>query len=421
MGPLGFGLNVDFAVAPSDGTTAYACHPVPPEGVEAVQQVQIWVTHDLGAHWTHVGNLPELGWTFTSCPIDVDMLDSNRILMFLETQSPQTHTNVLEFWASSDGGVTWSKIATVLSQPTAANPLDFIDQIATVGGKTYAVITTDISWPTAVPTPTPRPLPTTFPSQPNTGQLPKFSSTHIMVSSDGMHTWQPVDEPLLAAVGPNYFISEIWAQPGPGGQPILLADVGTYGDFYGPQMLWESRDGGAEWAQLSAPSLDGIVARASTTGHSWYICGWSWAGSPDNIQVRLACSVDGGITWTPRPALRTCQSCEDTKAWPYILSPQYIYIAGNGSLVMEAGPRNYSNSSNNLYSLPVNSSHWQYLGPMPQSDGLLYAPAPTSMGGGPSSGGYLWGYPGYPGVGGIDLSAQIGLKSSVVVTAPYPA
>jgi hypothetical protein len=301
--PLGFG--VDLAVSASDGITAYDCYPVPgPEsaGIGVKQQIQIWETHDLGAHWAHAGNLPELGSGPTNCTLEVDKLESNHLMMLLETQNPQTHKGVGEFWVSIDGGTAWSKIAT--TDPNSKVGLTpFIDQMATISGKTYAIYEQDTSWPADVATPT---------ALPNQCSHCGFIAvdTHIVVSTDGMHTWHPVDDSLLEQAGPQREETQYWAQPGPNGQAILLAEVAVSTSGTLPDTLWESRDGGAHWTQLPAPSMQTFQAQASPTGHSWYICGATLAGTegnqpgaPGTLHRVIACSMDGGITWTPRPAL----------------------------------------------------------------------------------------------------------------------
>ena len=188
-----------------------------------------------------------------------------------------------------------------------------------------------------------------------------------------MHTWHPIDQPLLARVGPNHQVEQVWEQVGPNGQMILLADVGvSYFEIYLPHTLWESRDGGTDWTELSAPPLEDFVAQASATGFSWYICAQNWTAVeyaqklvPENFLTE--CSLNAGKTWSTRPQLETCPSCY---ALPLDDSG---FIARDGSLVTSQLPFE-SGQTVGLYRLPSNSSQWQYLGPLVGS-GLMYAPA----------------------------------------------
>jgi hypothetical protein len=177
------------------------------------------------------------------------------------------------------------------------------------------------------------------------------------------------------------------------------------------------RDGrycGAHWTQLPAPDLENYLAQASPTGHSWYICGSSNGPSFQGSQSSVtAYSMDGGQTWTARPTLRTCASCAEQP-----IGRGDSYIASDGSLV---GLFAYGSSQQlemccALYRLPANSSQWQYLGQVPNSDnGLMYAPARSSAGNG-----YIWIYGGS--TGGYDLSAIIGgtgNATGMFLTAAY--
>jgi hypothetical protein len=118
------------------------------------------------------------------------------------------------------------------------------------------------------------------------------------------------------------------------------------------------------------------VAQASGSNLSWYICGWSFV-TPLNSE--MACSMDGGKTWSARPLLRTCETCP-----PIPFLGARICITSDGSLL--ALDQRYPSWF--LYRLPAHSSQWQYLGQLPDEDfdmSLIFAPAPSSAGGG-----YLW-------------------------------
>jgi hypothetical protein len=371
--PLGSFL----AVSASDGATAYICHAVSVSGGNGDQQAQIWVTHNFGTEWNHAGNLPELGSNPVECTLDVDASDSQRLVASFFALNPTTGVQVHDWFASNDGGVTWTKIISndivITATPASQQPQIFIDHIATSQGKTYAIYSSISAWPTNVPTPT------AAPNEPT--NYPAVMDSHLEVSSDGLHTWQPVDEPILALVGSTQYVTQFWSQVGAEGQMILLAEVGS-GYQPHPQTLWESTDGGIHWSQLPAPQLNFFTAQASGSNHSWYICGWLSGSDPHSVNMLVtACSIDGGKTWSARPAIRTCESCSAQS-----LDGTDSYITSDGSLV---APFQYQHASSfALYRLPPHSSEWQYLGQMPAKDagaGLIYVPALSS-----AVGGYLW-------------------------------
>jgi hypothetical protein len=365
-------LGSSFAVSASDGATAYICHAAPVSGGDGEQQAQIWVTHNLGTQWTHIGDLPQPGWGLLSCTLEVDSSDSQRLLAIVTGESTLTS----DWFTSDDGGVSWTKILSDPNASTAAStshPQIVIDHIATTQGKTYAIYTSLSAWLPNVPTST------SAPNQP--GGYPGAVNIHLAVSGDGLRTWRPVDEPILALVGSSHYVTGFWSQVGAGGLVTLLAEVGG-GPRPNPQTLWESVDGGTHWSELPAPQLNFFTAQTLSSSHSWYICGWSsGAGSQVRPDLVTACSMDGGETWSARPVIRTCESCP-----PQSLPGADDYITSDGSLLALFYYQNSSSSA--LYRLPANSSQWQYLGQMPDGDsGLVYVPAPP-----PASGGYLWSF-----------------------------
>jgi hypothetical protein len=367
-------FTLNLAVSASDGATAYICDPVTIPGGQGAQQAQIWATHDLGATWKHVGDLPTL-WQISDCSLDVDATSGRRIIASLDGQNA-AQTDLGEWLLSENSGVTWTRMGIYVAGTLDSSTQ--IEQIATEQGKTYGMYQTTSYTPTSF-----------------FGQISGYHlvvETHLGVSTDGLRTWNAVDDPILAAVGAHHQVRQYWAMPGPGGQVSLLADMTYFPGIVSPNgmpppsqpdTLWISQDGGKNWTQLPAPELEYYLAAASATGHSWYICGSTSETVQENSKGPVtACSSDSGRTWTARPELRTCNSCPGQTMFP-----GDAYIAGDGSLV---GVFVYK-SVFALYSLPANSSQWQFLSLLPTGDnGLMFAPSASS----PADSGYFWVYAG---------------------------
>jgi hypothetical protein len=400
--------TLNLAVSATDGATAYVCDPVVlpvtlPGGL-GPQHPQIWATHDLGATWKHVGDLPTLGQV-SWCSLDVDVTDGRRIVADLEGQNA-AQTDLEEWLLSENGGVTWTRLGIYMAGTLDSSTQ--IEQIATEQGKTYGIYST-----------------TSYIFDPFLSRSSAYhivQETHLGVSTDGLRTWSAVDEPILAAVGAHHQVLQFWAQPGPGGQVSLLADV-TYNPTITPpsnmpppsqpETLWISQDGGQNWTQLPSPELESYIAAASPTGHFWYICGSTSDAVQESGQSPVtACSGDSGRTWTARPALRACNSCTGQ-----VMVFGDAYIAGDGSLV---GLFEYKNTDvSALYRLPPKSSQWQFLSLVPTGDnGFIYAPSASS----PAGSGYFWVYEGGTGGYEYDLSAITGgdaYSTGALATAAY--
>jgi hypothetical protein len=241
--------------------------------------------------------------------------------------------------------------------------------------------------------------------------------SHLSVSADGMHTWQPIDAPILALTGSEQTVKQYWARVDSGGHLVLLAEVGAapVWDSTTPEpedTLWLSRDAGTHWTQLPAPLMSGFTARASADGQSWLICGSSRAlETSAGRQAMNACSADSGETWTTRPLLRTCEACGEPLGDGNLESGG-TYLASDGSLVQVAEDQTKGTLA--LYQLPANSSQWQYLGPMPDGDTVMYAPTAT--------GGLLWACSAGTVVGSpLDgIIGGAGNSTGVIYTAIYP-
>ena len=101
------------------------------------------LTHDLGASWSQVGDLPTLGQV-AECSLDVDTTTTNQLVALLSGQNVTTLASFTDWFVSENGGATWTMIA------TSQNFNVGIEQIASIQGKTYAIYTTSSPWPTGV-------------------------------------------------------------------------------------------------------------------------------------------------------------------------------------------------------------------------------------------------------------------------------
>jgi hypothetical protein len=351
--------ELGLAISPSDGATDYLCN-------YSSTHADIWVTHDRGIHWTQTSRLSVDG-DVSVCALQVDTLSSSRLLMLIAGYPP-----TFSHWELSiDSGATWTQVP-------GSYDTTRISTITTNQGKMYAIRTTILS--------------------------PTVGETHLAVSSDGLRTWQPIDTPILALVGSQQIVRHYWVLVGRDGQANLLADVGPI-QFSGlpastkPDTLWVSHDGGGHWTQLPAPNLNVIIAQTSADGHTWYICGAPNGDNPEypaDSYLRIACSMDGGETWVEHSQFSLCSSCISTL--------NNSVMASDGSLLILAGTN--EGPTVGLYRLPVHSSQWQYLGPMPTNafglpSNLLYATTQT--------GDVLWSYAG-----------EQGPSREVFYTATYP-
>ncbi|HEX8034613.1 MAG TPA: hypothetical protein VF510_12235, partial [Ktedonobacterales bacterium] len=191
-------------VAPSNGDVAYLC-----DG-DGAQSTRFFATHDHGAHWQRMTDLP------ASEPCNgllVDAADPNTVLA-----GPLT----------TDGGVTWQ-------QRTSTSQSSAILALATWHSLRYAIV--EVS-----------------------GGQPMLA-----VSIDNMRSWHYTDPQLIAphltSSGVNYF--QLWVNAASG---AVLATI--------KGRLWESQDSGQHWSPLTGQQFPGdwVVAQPPQAGQPWRIC-----------------------------------------------------------------------------------------------------------------------------------------------------
>ncbi|MGZ3638094.1 MAG: hypothetical protein ACXVCX_09710, partial [Ktedonobacterales bacterium] len=191
-------------VAPSNGDVAYLC-----DG-DGAQSTRFFVTHDHGAHWRRMTDIPAP----EPCnPLLVDAGDPNTVLAGLLT---------------TDGGATWQQ----------RTQLPGILALATWHSLRYAIV-----------------------------EVSDTTGTHTMlaVSTDNMRSWHYTDPQVIA---PHLTSSEVnsfqlWVNPSSG---AVLATIRG--------RMWQSTDSGQHWSPLPGQQFPGdwVVAQAPQAGQLWHIC-----------------------------------------------------------------------------------------------------------------------------------------------------
>ncbi len=328
LSPLEIGYY-NFEVAPSDGTTAYACF------VAAPNTVQVWVTHDRALNWRQTATIAVDHAFFCTPQIDSGNADSLNI--FIQRQatvasanlnpgqpphSPLAGPNFLptveQF--SLDGGITWH------AEPAGV----------AVGRTTATVVTGPIFALVA---------------------LPGESMTHLSVSTDHMATWQPIDAPLRAA---NQLPLDYWTIPGRGTLYVLAETLPTPSSTVrSPATLWISDDSGGTWRQ--AP-LDIFVSTHGFFGVTPTIPARFCAeGSvPSTQAIRLECTTDDGAQWSQMP-LPHIPYIDPTSPQPGHIAydDAVLGMATDGLLLAYAPAPANQNTLKAIYTLPVGATAWR--------------------------------------------------------------
>ena len=379
-----------FAVAPSDGQTAYACYSTTDS---AGSRIRIYRTANRAQTWTLLTTFSAPHVQTSDCTPQVDALDAGRALVSVTGQDVQTLQTTRWHELTEDGGATWTK-------------LSYDDQpygIATVKGQTYALRMQAVG------------------TQPN-GQ-PKYEE-RLVASSDHLRTWRPIDRQLLAM---GQSVTQFWARPDGALLVTTALDSASFAAPLTPTAtqdqpshngapLWQSADGGGAWNVLLPPILSGDLSMGAITvgqptgQQPWRIC--ARETPPDGRTfVGIICTFDGGQTWSVRPYL--CASAPCPAVTPIGFAGDGDTLAADNSLLIMAPDKNVRLG---LYRLPAHASQWEYLGPANGSNTFFYAPA--------SHGGVLWLF-----AGGIavhaNLSGVIGghlgsVPTTALAAASYP-
>jgi hypothetical protein len=307
--PAGFGMvfdSADLHVAASDGGTAYAC--ASPAGASAVQVI---VTHDRGATWTRVTDVP------SSQPqgcqsITVDALNPHIVACCGFGQQA----------ISVDGGAAWR-----LSSAQAP----IASQLATRGVRTYAILAM---------------------------QNASGSSISVGFSDDQLRTWHALDANL-----PSTNPRALWINPGDG---LLLVETWPDG---GAVQMWSTGDEGMHWSELPLPlrGIEEFAVQQPAAGQPWRVCASFYGGDTSNTSDSvLACTSDLGRTWTQEPAIfpPSASASASASTMPPL---EMVGLPADGSLLVVRGT--------DLYRLPTGATRWQAVGSLPPAGAsLAYAP-----------------------------------------------
>lgn len=326
--------NATLGFTAADSNTIYACV----SHLDAASATYtIWITHDRGATWSRAGTLPSS--QPAQCKVIVDSADTRNAIVRLSWYKPgasPTDPSGLAFVTTNAGHTL-----TALS-----GNYDYA-QMASYRGKVY-VLRLD------------------SPGDPDLRY-------RLMVSSDGMHTWNPLDQTIADA---SATISAFWLNPADGS---ILAYAFSGSD----RSFWVSPDGGGSWQQLSVPDsglLQNIAVQWPLGNEPWHICiaGRPLSVAPADQHNWLACTLDGGKTWTSRPALDITLTCNCLKGRPFtsISALNLVGIAPDGSLLATVLDRYDGDSPHvGLYRLTPNATAWEPIGDASPDNTIFLLPS----------------------------------------------
>jgi hypothetical protein len=198
---------------------------------------------------------------------------------------------------------------------------------------------------------------------------------HLDVSTDGMRSWRAVDQAMVDAHAvPHAF----WLNPEDGSLLAYSSTESVNGSFDGPmRLLWVSADGGHMWRRLSTPdnSMRYLAVQWPKGGMPWHVCASDQViyAAPAQQYNHLACTQDGGGTWTDRPTLDIALSCSTClKGHPYspVSTLTLVGIAPDGAVLANANDFFDADGTahTGLFRLAPGATQWESLGAIPGTD-----------------------------------------------------
>jgi len=121
---------LSFGVASTNGNIAYACYSrTSNTGGHVNSQITIYRTFDRAVHWSRLAQFPWPDAQTSECVVQVDALDSSRVLVNIGGQDVTTLKSAQWYELTEDSGATWTRLAYD----------DGLSYLATAIGRTYAV------------------------------------------------------------------------------------------------------------------------------------------------------------------------------------------------------------------------------------------------------------------------------------------
>ena len=147
--------------------------------------------------------------------------------------------------------------------------------------------------------------------------------------------------------------------------------------------FWDSGNGGRSWTALTSPNLQPLLVAVQppVSDEPWHLCAAQQIlADPAHSYNLLACTSDGGHTWSSRPALNLTLSqgifikgTGQLDSYKAISGLGVFALEPDGSLLAAVLDTSMSDGTTPLgiYRLPPGSGSWQSLGRAPYSGGTF--------------------------------------------------
>jgi hypothetical protein len=314
-----------FAVSPVHGTIVWAC--LPGNGASYT----IWQSHDAAASWMQIHVVaPVTPLPVTGCQVIADQSDVDALALVFTWGAGADGTLGSVSFYSDNGGAQWQQLTSGLQ----------ITEVATLGQMTYAILVA---------------------TDPGLGYTGKVVSRGLVVSTDGLHSWQTINPPGVVVTNGA---SQFWI--GATSADLMVSAPNTTEGG----LLFQSTDAGEQWTALPLPAAQAGLAslaiwREQASG--WFICSMSGVGSGF-----MQCTSNLGQSWTALPMLEITSSCTacDKGAAPAETSPCLPSAASVDGSLLATCPQTSGDADQmtfTLYRLPPGASKWVPLGQAPSS------------------------------------------------------